>query len=345
MQCRNCGFENIPGQQRCARCQSLVDFVGVDVLPPRRSQRNWARTLRLGLAQRARAAGHAAKRLDPLPVIEEMRGPALRQQRPLRAIDLLVPGMAIRALGWPRAGLALLVAWVACLAGAIVLVGSEWANWLLITACSLHSTSFVALDFGDLARRTKLGQMAVGVGTFLVLLFAIYLPARWLAGSFARVLPVRGIQYNAMISNGDVLLYSGRWARPTTFRRGDLVVYHLDARGTGWVVREGYGVDRIIGLPGEAVRIEDGAISINGVELSTAEGPIGGTASLPNMNLRAGPGEYVILPSALDLRAHGGNAGRMIHDAYSQISVVPAGHVLGRASWRIRPFDRFGSVE
>lgn len=109
-------------------------------------------------------------------------------------------------------------------------------------------------------------------------------------------------------------------------QRGDIIVFQplreVDPSGDPWI-------KRIIGLPGEKVEIKGGNVLINGVELSEPY-----ELEKPEYNF-----EEIIVPenSYFVLGDNRNNS----NDSH-EWGVLPAENIIGKASLRYYPFDRFG---
>jgi len=91
-------------------------------------------------------------------------------------------------------------------------------------------------------------------------------------------------------------------------------------------------VKRVIGLPGDAVRLEDGRVWVNGAELE--EPYVGEPDRMARASVRVRPAHFFVLgdnrPRSCDSR---------------QFGQVPADYVRGRVELRLWPPERIGRVE
>jgi hypothetical protein len=154
---------------------------------------------------------------------------------------------------------------------------------------------------------------------------------------------VRGVRPNELLNERDMLLYTGPWFRRSSPGRGALVVYRLQQPPQGgMVVRPGFGLDRVVGLPGDHIDLRDGLLRVNGETPPPDLAPLGDLRPFPSMEFTAADGEYVILPSLLNWRVHGFDP-RVAGTLLSQVSRVPEARVEGAVIWRVRPLRRMGS--
>jgi type IV secretory pathway protease TraF len=190
-----------------------------------------------------------------------------------------------------------------------------------------------------------LWRLALGALVMSGLYLGIYLPLATALHGFVIPLPVSNFLDSPTIRSGDGVLYEGRWLRPKTFARGDLVVYDIPTAVSGHVwIAAGFGLDRILGLPGEHVRVSHGVVTIDGSALDASVGPLGSSPQMPTLDVTLRGDEYFIVPSRLNLTRQGNWADQWWNLA-PDLLVVPADRVRGRVIWRTWPWSRWGRVE
>jgi len=338
MRCFNCGFENIPGLHNCARCQSLLDLGDVAVLPPRASRfrlGSHARRLVNGMILSWRRFWHALPRWLPVPVS------GLPQHA---ATWSILPGLGHIKYANKPAGWLLLSAWLFLLAMSLATLGLPASSWCVTGAVAIHALSILSLAGAQLVYNGLTARLLSGALLFALLRVAVYWPVGWLGERFYVPFPVAGMLPGAVVQDGDVVLYQGPWRRAGTFARGDLVIYRVGGagyHGHGYVVREGFGLDRVVGVPGDQIQVKDGALLINGHPAGEGEKPLGGLGRLGGLEFRVGEGEYAIVPSQLRMGIHGNvQAGRIL----AELSRVRDSDLLGRIVLRLHPRSRFGRI-
>lgn len=339
MQCFNCAFENIPGMERCVRCQSLLGLSQVTVRPPRASGVRWGTRLRRACHQAGAAAGDAWR--------------ALPRWRPTSQVGVpweavawsIIPGLGHLKHGNKLTGWLLLGGWLTLLLLAVLTVGLNWCAWCLAGAAAIHAAAILSFLGPELASHSVLARAGFGLVLFLALQWVIYGSVGWLGNRFYTPFPVTGLLPGPLIQAGDTVLHQGPWMRQQTFNRGDLVSYRmgLDERaGYEYVVHEGFGLDRIVGVTGDHVELKEGRLLVNGQPPRPGAMPLGDLSRLADLTVRVEEGEYAILPSRLNFTIYGNvRAGPIL----GRLSVVRDENVLGRVILRLHPWSRFGRIQ
>lgn len=340
MECPSCTFQNTPGTRACVRCTTRLDLDAVDFIPPRASSGRGGR--------RARATVHAA-RFSLLSGLADV-GRALHLPETAgvswsQLLSALIPGLpqirarsaGLRFLGWTVLG-----AWGLVLLIALAFVGTGFSTLLGFACVSIHCFSISLLLTPLLQGTPLLYRLVAGISVYVVALMGLYWPASIGLRRMAQVLPVSGLRKQATLANDDVLLYTGGWTRPSSWKRGDLVVATIAAANHGNAyVRAGFNVDRIVAIPGDAVRMSQGVLTINGEAPVADCAPIGPTGGLPDADFQVGAGTYVVLPSALAW-GNQGNVGAVRGAMLLNVAILPEDAIQGRVILRVRPWTRLG---
>jgi hypothetical protein len=261
MQCPSCGFENIPGSERCCKCSALLapDPVRVRIYPPRARDRTWGQRLRYALTG-ARDWAYADGSLRA----HQPQTPHHTTQRGLQAaaciLRSIIPGLAPpRTPGEVRRGRLMLLGSVAALALAVLSYRSWLSNVLLWSVVGLSAMS-VAATVHELRTQGQVGDRneLVRIGIVLVVL-AIYL-AMYMAIQLSLTPLLIAVNLEAQPwgegpASGDTLLI---WRRGP-LERGALV----------WAtVRQEYGdvpnIGPVVGLPGDRIDVTD-RVYLNGI--------------------------------------------------------------------------------
>lgn len=342
MQCINCGFENIPGMDICVHCQSRLILGDVAVVPPRASwvhsptrwRQVWYRS-RLELRRVAEAFGTRWVTNWSTDVSDAIMGS-------------LIPGLGlirkgIGLLGWP-----LLIVWSAVLLATLASIGTlPYVFWVSGLA-TIHTLGMVAAMRPLLRFESTVWRAGFGVLCFLILRFGAYGSVEWVGSGLYVPLSLQGVVPTQVFRNGDSILYDGRWLRPDSFRRGDLVVFRIrgvdDLTGGGYwfVVPEGLAVDRVVGVPGDRVDFVDGALRVNGEPAASFAYPLASLQRYGNVSVTLGPVEYAIFPSTVPFAIHGQVP---VGPIIERLVHVSSDDILGRVIFRLHPWSNFGRVE
>lgn len=329
MQCVNCGFENMPGMETCVRCQSSLQLGAVAIEPPRASHlrivNHWRRMRNI--------AGECIRSLENLPVPEPIR--ALMRLAP----SSFVPGAALIGRGYSRTGWLVLIGWLWLLAMSALNGAIGLGQIYLTVAVALHAICLVRLlrpsAFNDIS-----GPM-LSFSVFLLLRVLVYAPINLLLDRFYGAFPVDNLRPAGLIQDGDVLLYHGPWAPDHSINRGDIVVYRLDAQSGGhYRVEAGYGLDRVLGMPGEHVTVKAGTLYVNGKAIPRLS-PLGIILMMEGFDATAGSNDYIIFPSAMNITMHGSPGNEILHRA----SHVKAQDIMGHVFFRTQPLQRWGRLK
>ncbi len=141
---------------------------------------------------------------------------------------------------------------------------------------------------------------------------------------------VNGVSMQPTLSDGDNLIVdklSYRFRDPDRF---DIIVF---PQGDGR-----YFIKRIIGLPGENIRIdEDGSIYIDGEKLSESYGKeVIQDPGLAKDGIELGADEYFVL---------GDNRNDSMDSRMAEVGRIAGDRIMGRAWLRIYPFDEIGFLK
>ena len=140
---------------------------------------------------------------------------------------------------------------------------------------------------------------------------------------------VEGTSMEGALHNGDYLLVDKLSYNLGKPKRFDIIIFPYN--------EEKYYIKRIIGMPGETIRIAEGKIYINGVELLESYGaePMldGGLAT---EEFTIGPEEYFVL---------GDNRNHSTDSRSENVGTIKEEKIVGKAFFRFYPFDNFGGVE
>ncbi len=259
----------------------------------------------------------------------------------------IVPGLGHIRSGVRRIGLIVLAVWLALLVLMVANIGTG-LGWFFGTAAIGWHCFVISLLLAVPLSEQPLGtRIQVGFLVYLVLIACMYGPVVLVGRACFRLMPIQGIRSTAVLANGDIVIRSSQWTTRGVYRPGDLVVYRIHGRALqGVVIGEGFGLDRIVGAPGDRVANHGGVLTVNGVTVPAERLPIGGLAGLPEFDFVVGDDEYAILLSTLIWAGQGGDAAQraLAHRMTLDTCRVRERDIVGRAYWRVRPWNRFGGL-
>lgn len=170
------------------------------------------------------------------------------------------------------------------------------------------------------------GFRVMEVAGCISLAFAISVGVNRFVGTYTLV---EGSSMEHTLHDGDYLLIDKLSYNIGEPKRFDIVIFPYN--------EEIYFIKRIIGMPGETIQIKDGKIYINGKELEESYGAEkmvdGGLAS---EKITIGPGEYFVL---------GDNRNHSTDSRLDSVGTVTEDEIVGKASFRIYPFDDIGMLK
>lgn len=336
MECPNCQFQNVPGMRACARCQSTLDLSSVQIEPPRAGVRVLPTSVRQASFRGGLALGNGLRRAGrSIKVHPDLNMGALARS--------VIPGWGHRRLGYRRFGWGATAAWLFLAFVAFFMQGGPggWTAYFVLVGWHSFVVSLIlanALRDASMRRR-----VVVGILAYALLNGLIYLPAGLLMRQFVVPFTAAGIASGPVLRNGDVVLRTGPWLGPGLLDRGDVVVYrfirlqvggHANAQG-------GFGIDRVLAVPGDEVSMGSEGVRVNGTLLAKDAGPLR-PILLPTFTTTVPEGSYLILPSVLQIHLQGDQS---LRDALIRsVCLVPASEIDGKVLCRTRPFARAGAL-
>lgn len=160
---------------------------------------------------------------------------------------------------------------------------------------------------------------------FALIAAVIVLPLRLF---IAKPFIVSGASMEPTFDTGQYLIVDELSYRFIEPERGDVVIFRYPRDPSQYFIK------RVIGLPGETVRIERGEVSVTdaaGEELALDESYITHRGNGADMNVTLGDGEYFVMgdnrPESSDSRIWG---------------VLPRENIVGRAFARLLPLQQIG---
>ena len=181
---------------------------------------------------------------------------------------------------------------------------------------------------GGVGQESKPLLRVIGWGVDIVAVIALAFFAVLMLGT---KLVVSGRSMEPLLSSGDVVLLDKLWYNFSGPKRMDVVAFAAPED------EEKIYIKRLVGLPGERIRIEDGALYVNGVLTHfLPDGERIKTAGLAESEIELESDEYFVL---------GDNTDTSEDSRFSNVGNVKRDQIRGRVWIQISPFERFGLVK
>jgi hypothetical protein len=335
VRCARCHFENIPGQERCVRCGSVLEAgaAALEVHPPRmpawrRPFRYFTRWLRSHRPAGSRRPAVAPRRAGS----DLLFGLALN----------VVPGLGYLLRGRWREVRLLVAAWLVLVSAGIFFYGSTAGSLLLGLAIGIHT--WIALRFSLFREITDFAGRAVATLLLVAVLAGLY------RGVPRLLLPGYTGAYTALtipdlnVRTGDYLLVRRRRGSQA-LPRGTLVLVHpprqrnmqRDPLDDGRAQMLG----QIVGLPGEVVHVRGNVYVVGEQILKPERFPVPPWLRDRPVHVQV-PADSYFVSSPYEVTVRG----RQVTDeAIRNVSVFPADEIRGRAFLRWWPLSRRGFIE
>lgn len=172
-------------------------------------------------------------------------------------------------------------------------------------------------------------QEILNVSLYLLIVLVITLGVVKFVGERTRV---NGDSMESTLSDGDNLIVNKVTYRFSDPKRFDIVVFPFK------YANQTYYIKRIIGLPGETIRIDNqGNIYINGEILKESYGTeVIREPGLAAEEITLGEDEYFVL---------GDNRNKSVDSRDPSVGTVKKSSIIGKAWLRIYPFQKFGRID
>lgn len=257
----------------------------------------------------------------------------------------ILPGLGHLLDGRPKRGAVFLGGWILLIFLMAYCWGSGLGNGLVGMMVFFHV--FVAIDaaeegFSALAMQNR---AVCALAFSLVLIFGVYWPLNLLRRSIVEDMIIQNPTNSPLFSPGDMVLIDRYFTDPKDFKRGNLVLYRLEGLRTGDERYRQYVIpgdtpviDRILGLPGDRIRVGKKKIWINDREMKRELYPINLENFPPSGDYRVPPGHYFIYPSLVQ------GLNSRIFKRFSYILMVAFKRVEGRVFMVYQPFSKRKSL-
>ncbi len=293
MQCERCSFENLPGLDRCARCQAvLVVREPVDVIPPRAGRTKIVRPILYWLVARL-APGINTQRWE-----HAFRGAVLGLGGFLAAVVSVVPGLGHLLLRSLHKIYIFLIAWAGLLGIGLLFYATGFGGICIGLAVAVHARSVVDALLGKKKPAQVVQRVVLVMATFVALFLGVYWNVRRFAGRYVQGVFTLSPYEPDRIRVGDYVLAYVRAYRERDPARGELVLYETPAGGVGEVrLVAGRAVGYVVGLPGESVTVRDDRFYVDGEALSGVRYEVPSWLRGGRLESHLSPNEYFALPS------------------------------------------------
>ncbi|MBN1763872.1 MAG: hypothetical protein JW860_01330 [Sedimentisphaerales bacterium] len=263
MRCSRCGFENMPGQKRCFKCNSvlLTEDTPVTIEPPRMA--GWKKPFRVFFRQVRRL--NKGQTLDSYPGrLPHWLKNFSRSVLPGLLLSV-IPGLAHVVQKKFRQVWYYVLAWLVFLILAIVFYGTVRGLVCYSLAIVLHAWIVIHASLRQYI--SDLQQRIIAIALVSLCIYGLY----WLVALSIRDHVAGGyinfpVPYQN-IESGDYLLVRLYPPGLRLYARGDLVLIQQYYRDHDFIVQ-------VIGLPGETVEVIEGRYVINGIPLKNDIYPV-----------------------------------------------------------------------
>ena len=184
------------------------------------------------------------------------------------------------------------------------------------------------LNFGRQKRKINVTAVREVFSWMIEILLAIVL-----AFTFVYFIGLRtsvvGQSMSPTLVSGDEILVNRFVYKVTDPKRGDIIVFLPNGNE-----KSHYYVKRVIGVPGDTVLIQNGAVYINGeVYKEEIEAAAIEEAGLASEEITLDSDEYFVL---------GDNRNNSEDSLYANIGNIKKDYIIGKAWFRVAPFSSFG---
>lgn len=164
---------------------------------------------------------------------------------------------------------------------------------------------------------------------FLIIVIAFVLLIRAFVGG---IVVIQGESMNPTLMNSDIVFVEKVSYQKNEPKRNDIVVVTTDAMGTKMQY-----VKRIIGLPGETIRIKKGKVFIDGKVLDEIQDfDLIEDGGMARENVSLGEDEYFLM---------GDNRNKSKDSRNVELGIVKRDQMEGKVFVRIYPFVKIGKIK
>jgi len=340
MRCPRCQFENLPGEDKCFKCGSILKIKkgAINIYPPRMAK--WKKPFRSMLR------GFRNQKIIPENVRQFQIPKGLDKILSTGLLGLLlsiIPGLAHLITRRFKEIYLLFITWLVLLLCSLFFFGSIWGFILLGPVICVHA--WIGLKYGLYKELSNLRERIITLLIVMALLCFVYwavprVPFFGLRGIYTSLtIP----SYN--IEAGDYLLARIISTREGQITRGSVVLFHplrLNLSNRRILSRrQELIVGEIIGLPGELVNTKNNIFLVNNQELDPEKFPVPNWLQDRKFSVSIGDNSYFV-SSEYNLAIHGYTS--LTNQNICVICVVNASDIEARAFMRWWPLSKRGFI-
>jgi signal peptidase I len=246
--------------------------------------------------------------------MERLHRPSLTSTHDFVA-GLVVPGWAFYLQGRRLVGKAIMGGYLLAALVFIIWLGYPFANLISGLMVGAHVTSILFLLRRQLAGLHWGMRLLIPLGIMFAVTQLVYLPMLGLVQNHL-FLPLR--------VHGQVFVVQ-RQTSSRSIHRGDAIAYRLEEfRFEMYRVEEGFGLDRVIGLPGDTIQFLPDRFTVNGV-------PYGLYPNMPKAGEWVVPEKHWFVWPNFAITGHGATDGAYVSELIRANGMVDQTRFVGRA--------------
>jgi len=346
MQCPICKFQNMPDEEICTNCKALLKTYGIPAFPPRikRFKRiinsfNKIRMLFDSYSPVFETEAEEKKAREPIDIIGTIKfilnpeNPAQfwRRNRWIAAILSVIPGLGHLFLRQFRTALFFFLSFTVFILLYIVVPDTFFCILMrggIIGTMLISILTASPIDF--LIPRTPSNRLVTALFLYVIIFFFIIRPITINYLDFFCIDSLRNPALEANLKHRKLII-NNLFFDISKIKHGDIVIYDQQITfGQEMRIRRGRNAfERVIGLPGETVEIEDKKIYVNGVEIEKNKYPLTYTEQsiLPSIKVELDTTHCFIFP---EIVYH--NASReMVEQTINRACKLSLDQIKGRA--------------
>ena len=162
--------------------------------------------------------------------------------------------------------------------------------------------------------------------------FALAIVFAFVITQFIKPTLVRGDSMYSTLEEGDYLIINRMAYKFKEPQRGDIIVFKSDLQQDDGTTKD--LVKRVIGIPGDTVKIENGKVYVNGEELVE-----------PYLDEDITSGEVDTVVPKDSVFVLGDNRKISLDSRYADVGFIKESDILGKVFIRLYPFNKIGLLD